>query len=133
MSQENVDVLRRGLEAFNREDLRTLVELSDEDLEFVSALRGVDREAYSGRELWRAYFDRMHETWHEWRVEDVQVFDGGDDRLAAVYRVVGKGKTSGVPVEHDVGLACRVRQGKLWRIRSYLDPADALEAVGLRE
>jgi ketosteroid isomerase-like protein len=49
------------------------------------------------------------------------------------YSVVGKGKTSGVPVEHHIGLACRLREGKLWRIRSYLDPSGALEAVGLRE
>jgi|SRR5829696_3978980 len=133
MLQENVEVLRRGLEAFNREDLRTLMELSDQDLEFISALSGVDREAYRGRELWRAYFDSMHETWHEWRIEDFRVFDAGDDRVAAVYRVVGKGKTSGVPVEHHIGLACRLREGELWRMRSYLDPGDALEAVGLRE
>jgi ketosteroid isomerase-like protein len=125
-------VLRQGLEAFNREDLRTHVDLSDEDLEFVSALSGVDRESYRGRELWRAYFDRMHETCHEWRIADLRVFDAGDDRVAAVYRVVEKGKTSGVPVEHHIGLACRLRQGKFWRIRSYLDPGEALEAVGLR-
>ena len=32
-----------------------------------------------------------------------------------------------------IGLAYRIREGKLWRMRSYLDPAEALEAAGLSE
>ncbi len=79
------------------------------------------------------YFDRMHETWEEWQVEDFRVFDAGDDRVVAVARLVGKGKTSGAAVEHEVGLAYTIKRGKLWRLRSYLDPADAFEAAGLSE
>ena len=45
----------------------------------------------------------------------------------------GKGKASGVPVDQRIGVAYRFRNGKLWRMRSYLDPAEALEAVGLSE
>jgi ketosteroid isomerase-like protein len=30
-------------------------------------------------------------------------------------------------------MAYWLRNGKMWRVRSYFDPAEALEAVGLRE
>ena len=135
MSQENVDLVRRLVEAFNRRDMRGLAELSHDDLEFVSVLTAVDAggATYRGSETWTSYFAAMNETWDEWQVEDFQVFDGREDGVAGVFRIVGKGKHSGAPVEHEIGLAYRIRDGKVWRMRSYLDPGQALEAVGLRE
>ncbi|MDQ3730338.1 MAG: hypothetical protein M3355_12205 [Actinomycetota bacterium] len=55
------------------------------------------------------------------------------DRAAAVFRLVGTGKHSGAPAGQTIGVTYQFREGKLWRMRSYLDPAEALEAVGLRE
>ena len=135
MSQENVEILQRAIDAFNRRDMRALAEASHEDLEFVSVLTAVDAggASYHGSGAWTSYFAAMNETWEEWQVEDVQVFDAGEDRVACVYRLIGKGKHSGAPVEHEIGLVCRIREGKVWRLRSYLDPSEALEAVGLRE
>ena len=135
MSQENVEVVRRTLDAFNRQDIRALAELSDEDLEFVTVLAVVDAGGgtYRGPQLWADYFADRRGTWEEWGVEDLRVFDADGDRVAAVFRLVGKGKTSGVTVARAVGVAYTLRNGKLWRMRSYLDPAEALEAVGLRE
>jgi ketosteroid isomerase-like protein len=135
MSQENVKIVLRGIDAFNRRDMRGLAELSHEDLEFVSVLTAVDAggATYRGSETWTSYFAAMNETWEEWQVEDFQVFDGREDGVAAVFRIVGKGKHSGAPVEHEIGLAYRIRDGQVWRMRSYLDPGQALEAVGLRE
>jgi ketosteroid isomerase-like protein len=133
VSQENVELVRRAFEAFNRRDLRALAELSDEDLEFVSVLSAVDAggATYRGSAALASYFRDMDQTWEDWRAEDFRVFDADDDRVAAVLRLVGKGKHSGVPVEREVGLAYTIRQGKLWRMRSYLDPGEALKAVGL--
>ena len=133
MSQENVEIIRSAIEAFNREDFRRLAEVCDEDFEFVSVMTALEETSYRGRNTWETYYNDMHETWEEWQVEDLQVFDGGDDRVAAVMRLVGTGKSSGVPVEATIGIAYRIRKGKLWRARSYLDPGEALEALGLSE
>jgi ketosteroid isomerase-like protein len=135
MSQENVDLVWRLVEAFNGRDMEGLAEASHEDLEFVSVLTAVDTggATYRGSETWTSYFAAMDETWEEWQVEDFRVFDGGEDRVVGVFRIVGTGKHSGAPVEHEIGLAYRIREGKLWRMRSYLDPAEALEAAGLSE
>ena len=135
MSQENVELVRAAIDAFNRRDLRALAELSHPDLEFVSVLTGVDAggATYRGSEAWASYFEVMDETWEEWQVGDFRLFDAGDDRVAGLARVVGKGKHSGVPVDRVVGFAYRIRDGRVWRMRAYPDPNDALEAVGLRE
>src|SRR3954466_14780204 len=128
MSQENVELVERAWVAFQAEDVRALGEMSDENLEFVSVLSAVDTAIYRGPKSWASYFDRMHETWEEWLIEDFRVFDGGAGRIAAVFRLVGKGRSSGARLERPAGIAYRIRNGKLWRIRSYVDPDEALEA-----
>jgi uncharacterized protein len=134
MSQENVEIVRRLFEAFNRHDLQALAELSHQDVEFISVVT-VEAEAatFRGPDTWASYFAAMDQTWADWRAEDFQVLDAGDDRVVCVFRITGSGKQSGVPVERAVGVAYRIRQRKVWRMRSYLNPAEALEAVGLRE
>jgi ketosteroid isomerase-like protein len=51
MSQENVEVVRLAVDAFNRRDLARLAELSDRDLEIVSVLTAVDAQAATYRGL----------------------------------------------------------------------------------
>jgi len=135
MSQENIEVVRRARAAFNREDVRELADLSDDDLEFVSVFTALDSGGaiYRGPESWADYFAAMHETWAEWQVEDFRTLDAGDDRAASLFRLVGTGRSSGAPVERAGGMAYWFRNRKIWRLRSYPNPDEALEAVGLRE
>jgi ketosteroid isomerase-like protein len=44
---------------------------------------------------------------------------------------VAKGRESGVVVETDTGTVQTVRDGKIIRVRSYMERADALAAAGL--
>jgi ketosteroid isomerase-like protein len=135
MSPGNAEIVKTAIDAFNRRDMRALADLSHEDLEIVSVLTAANLggATYRGLEAWTSYFAAMAETWKEWQVEDVHVFDGSDDRVACLCRMVGEGKLSGAPVERAVGITYEFRQAQLWRVRSYLDPGEALEAVGLRE
>jgi ketosteroid isomerase-like protein len=135
MSKQNVEIVRRAREAFNRRDLEALEEMSDPELEFVSALAAVDagENTYRGPKTWASYFARMDETWDNWKVEDFRAIDAGEERVVAIFRLAGRGKSSGASVERTIGVAYWLRQGKLWRMRSYLDPGEALEAVGLAE
>jgi ketosteroid isomerase-like protein len=135
MSRENVEIVYRASDAFNRRDLQALAEMTHEDLEFSSVLTAVDAggSTYRGSQTWATYFARMDDAWGDWRAADFRAFDAGDDRVAAVFRLVGTGKSSGARVDRTIGLAYWLRYGKLWRMRSYLDLSEALEAVGLSE
>ncbi len=135
MSQENVELVHKAIDAFNRRDIVALADFCADDFEFVSVLSAVEAEGstHRGEDAWSGYFARMDDTWEEWWVDDFQVFDAGGDSAVAVVRVAGKGRQSGATVDRSLGMTYRLRQGKLWRMRAYLDPADALEAVGLSE
>jgi ketosteroid isomerase-like protein len=135
MSREDVELVHRAIDAFNRQDLAALADFCADDFEFVSIPSAVDAggSTYRGKHAWSGYFARMRDRWAEWWVDDFQVFDAGDDSLAAVVRVAGRGQHSGVTVDRTIGMTYRLREGKVWRMRAYLEPHEALEAVGLRE
>ena len=135
MSQENVEIIERLIEAFDRHDVSTLEALSHRDFEFVSLLTALDAgdATYRGTTAWADYFEAIDANWSEWRSDAIRIFDAGGDRLACLFRMVGTGKLSGVPIERAVGITYQLRDGKVWRMRSYLEPTDALEAVGLSE
>ena len=98
MSQENVEVVLWAIVAFNRRDMRGLAEFSHEDLEFVSVLPEDARGAtYRGSEAWTRYFAAMDETWEEWQAEDFRLFDGGEDRVAGLFRLVGTARPGTPP------------------------------------
>lgn len=131
MAQDSVEIVRTAVEAFRREDFRTVADLCDDDLEFVSVMTAVEETTYRGRDTWERYATDMRETWTEWRLEDLRYIEAGDDSVVVLMRLVGTGKRSGAPVDRAVGLLYRVRGGRLWRVRSYLEPADALAAAGV--
>ena len=78
MSQENVELVQQAGEAFYRGDVEALAAMSDDDLEFVSALAAVETGgiAYRGPQGWGALRGWI-EMWDAWRIEDVEVFDAG--------------------------------------------------------
>jgi hypothetical protein len=54
----------------------------------------------------------MDQSWEDWRIEDFEVFDAGDDRVASTFRLVGKGRQSGAVVDHRAGIALLVSRGE---------------------
>ena len=135
MPETDVELIRRLVDAFNRGDFGTIEELCCDDFEFVSVFTAVDsgEATYRGRTAWTEYAVVMDETWDDWRVEDLRLFDSGEGGVAALMRLVGTGKRSGVPIDRPTGITYKLHDGKLWRVRSYPDPAEALKAVGLEE
>jgi ketosteroid isomerase-like protein len=56
MPQENVEIVRRWNDAYNRRDLETLLELTDPDFEFRSVFVGME-SVFRGYDGLREYFD----------------------------------------------------------------------------
>jgi ketosteroid isomerase-like protein len=137
MSQENVEVVRRILEANRSDDLEAAVQvaisLSDPSVEFTSVMAAVRPETYRGHEGIRRYFSEMAESWEEWRLETEEVFDAGPDTVVAVFgsRLIGRG--SGAAVEARRAMVCVMSEGKLLRGRVHASREEALEAVSPRE
>jgi ketosteroid isomerase-like protein len=132
MSQENVDIVRQATDAFSRGDADAFAELTTSDVEWKVGLAAVEGEVFRGAEGVRAYFDRLSSAWSQFQFLAEEFRDLGD-AVVVIGRLRGTGRGGGVPVESPVGAVWDVRDGKIWRLRAYLNPAQALEAVGLEE
>jgi ketosteroid isomerase-like protein len=131
MSQENVGLYHRCVDAFNRRDLDALLALMDADVEAVSRLVPIEGslKGHDGiRRWWEAWFD----VWPDYQIEVIEVRDLGDLTLATL-RALGHGAGSDMPFVDTAWQLAQWRRGKcvLWRV--FNDRREALEAAGLSE
>ena len=132
MSQENVEVVRRSLDAFQRGDFDAAMEALDPRIEY-DLTHFPDGKVYLGHDGVREAFRIWLGTWEDYRQEVAEVIDLGEDEVVVVLREFGRGKGSGIEVERPTAGVWTLRDGKAVRIRFYAGKADALEAAGLRE
>ena len=135
MSQENVEVVRRMLQAFADGGLDAMAEFADPDIEFV-AVGGPQPGAWSGlagmAEGWREWLS----AWEDFRQEVDEYRELDDERVLVLFRMFGRGRTSGLDLAQMHPLSAgvfHVRDGRVTRFIGYFDHERALEAVGLRE
>src|SRR5438876_1206523 len=133
MSEENVEIVKRAMLAFNRRDLEALTELLTEDFELFTAIIGaVEGGSYRGADGLASYFEAVSDAWEEIRMLAGELRDLGDTVLV-LGRLEGRGRGSGVEIDAPLGLVDDFRHGKISRVRAYLDHGEALRAAGLTE
>ena len=131
MSQENVEIVRRFVEDFNRRGVDALVDFCDSEVEYVEDPKFPQAKVYRGRDAVVRQAREFYASFSEYRIEIEDLF-GADDKVVAVCHEIGRGTASGAPVDRRVGWIFTIRAGKLLRMEIYLHPADALEAAGVR-
>jgi ketosteroid isomerase-like protein len=134
MSQENVEVVRAASEAFEAGALESALEALDPEIEWHATVGGIDEgRIYRGREEVVQAFADYFAVWERMEMRAEDYIDAGGDEVVVFHHEVAKGRESGVVVESDTGTVQTVRNGKIVRVRSYMDRTAALEAAGLRE
>ena len=129
MSQENVEIVRRGFEAYNNGDFETVLGAYDPDVEIVTLVLGTFR----GRDAIQRIAQENSETMPGTRFDPVDILGVGDQVVAEV-DVKGVGRVSGIaPVNERIALVLTFRQGLVIRQEVFRTRAEALEAVGLSE
>jgi ketosteroid isomerase-like protein len=130
MSQENLEIVRRLLEACNRRDFEAMLETGDSEIEIVTLMTGT----YRGHAGWRQLVEEMADEVSGFQFFPEDLIDVGQDSVVAVTRWVGTGSTSGIAVpDTTIGLVYTLRDGLVVRQESFRNRADALKAVGLEE
>jgi ketosteroid isomerase-like protein len=133
MSQENVDALRRMLDAFNRGDRTAWLASLDERYEMVPIGDWPDARAIRGGEAaWDFYRDVAQTLGFEMRAY-MEFVDASADKVVGHQRHGAHGRRSGADVEVDFWLVSTFREGKIVRDEWFTDRAEALEAAGLEE
>jgi ketosteroid isomerase-like protein len=133
MSQENLEIIRRGLDAFNRRDVNSFSELATDDFVWLPALPGaVEGGSYEGRSGIRRYFAESQSTWEQLTVLCDEVRDL-DESVLVIGRALGRGLGSGIEVETPLAFIAEFRAERISKVSTYLSHADALRAAGLTE
>ena len=132
MSQENVELVRRGFNAALEADWPTALSTLSPEVE-VHDFDIPDAGVYRGHDGFVAWLRGWSEGWGSWRLEDVEFRSTGDDGVIALFRLIAKGGHSGIELERDDAITYRIEGGKIVRTEYFNDQRRALAAVGLAE
>ena len=132
MSRENVELARRGVEAFDRHDFEALAELMDPLIEWNDQRELPGAASHHGVEAVLRHLRATFGEWADFRVEAQQFVEAGE-RVVITSRVSAKGQASGAPVERVNFAVNEYREGRSLRVSIYGTKAEALKAVGLEE
>ena len=133
MSEENVELLRRGVEAWNGRELDVWLDLGTPDVEWMPAgPAAVERTVYRGYEEVRDGIEAVFETWEVFELQENEVRDLGESALW-LGRVRMRGNASGIELDQEFAIHSVARNGKVALIHTFLSWREALRAVGLAE
>jgi uncharacterized protein len=132
MSQENVEIVRRGYELFAAGEIEAVASLFAESVELPGAggLGIVDTAPGTrrGPEGFLRGTDEAREAVDEFRVEPEEFIDAGDIVVVPV-RITGRGRASGAKQEARLVHVWTLREGKVIRNEIHRTVDEALQAL----
>jgi ketosteroid isomerase-like protein len=131
MSQENVELVRRGYEHFAQTG-EVDASLYSADVEWHSAAEDPVSERFRGVEGVRRLIQEVRDSLDDFRTEPFEYLDGGEWVVAGLIHR-GRGKGSAAEVEMREWNAFLIKGGKIQSVHEYADRDAALRAAGLSE
>ena len=130
MTEENVEIVRRAYEAFNRGGVERILEFLDPEIEW-RAWEEIARapRVYHGHDGVREVLGVYEENFDEIRAEPHEFIDAGEQTVVP-FRLTGKAKGSGEEASFEL-VHVWTGFGVAKRLDVYSSKAEALEAVGI--
>ena len=129
MASANVELLRRGYEAFARGDVEFLLAAMDPDIEWRAA---EDTEVHHGPEGVIKSVGGWLEVWEQYELTLEDLIEVDHETVIAASRSTGRGRESRMTVENRFFQVWTIRDGKLVRMEECLTLEDALREAGQR-
>lgn len=131
MSEENVEIVRAAIDAYNRGDFDAVLRLTDPEGELdwsraVGPLHGVFR-----LDQLRRFWQQLEELWESIRIELDEGIDAGE-HIVATQTAHQQGR-DGIELRARITQVWTTRNSKIVRLCLYQDKQEALEAAGLSE
>ena len=128
-----MEVIRRGLQAFNQGDLDRALAMYDPRVEVRTLFSGTAH----GRDQVRAVILEREKEMGGVQYIPEELIDAGDV-VVGIVRVSGRGRLSGIterdfPAAQQLAFVWTVRGGLVIRQEMFSSKAEAVEAAGLRE
>ncbi len=126
-AQQNIEVIRRGYEAFGRGDIDALLKEFDENVEWITpgpsdlATAGTRR----GHAQVREFFNALDEVYDIQRFEP-KTFLAQDDLVVVLGEDTARIKATDKVIDEDWVHTFTVKNGKVVRFQEYLDTASTV-------
>jgi len=130
MSQENVEIVRRAVDCFNRRDMAAVLADFDQDAEWVEDQRYPGAETFRGPSGVERSIRKWWDAWGEIAMDLEETIDLGE-RVVLAGNVRARGHDSDVTVDAPFGGVYEFRAGKVIRVQILGSRDEALEAAGL--
>jgi ketosteroid isomerase-like protein len=128
---ENVEIMRRFLDAVNRRDPDSMIALSQADLEFVPITGALEGRTYTGHDGVRQFIEDLTAHWEFFETIQEEWHDL-DDRVVALGCWHARGRASGVEIDGQPAVwLAHIRDGRIARWRTYTDVTEGLAAAGI--
>jgi uncharacterized protein len=127
---ENIEIVRRGYDAWNRGDLAGVLELVDPSFEWHEASEVPGGVHVYTRRQFEAYLRSLRRHWDSFRFEPQELREAGDLVIADVLEV-GRGRASGAEVTQRFVHVWTMRDRRACRMKAYLDKREAMRESGL--
>jgi ketosteroid isomerase-like protein len=132
MSEENVDIVKRSIAAYNRPDFEAMRRMNHPNVELDwSASLGLEARVYQGRERVLRFYENYLDTFEEIDIQPDRFIESGDWVVVPNTTYV-RGR-DGIQTVARSAFAFEVHGGLITRICLYQKTQEALEAAGLSE
>jgi ketosteroid isomerase-like protein len=131
MSRENVETIRRWVDAFNTGGLGAVMERYwHEDIEMFDPVGLPDADRHVGKEAVRRRVESFFEIGWDGEFQVDELIDAGDE-VVMTCTVSGRAPAGDMPYETGWTAVLLVEDGKVRRMRQYFAIDEALEVLGL--
>jgi ketosteroid isomerase-like protein len=135
MSEENVEIVRRAMDAWNRQDIETTLDLADPEVEYVNAPSAVEPGTRQGHEALERVVRIQWEGIPGANQDIERVHDRGDEIISE--NLLSRSMPgSDARISQPILMSWKFRNGKIVRIEilgTGPEFREALEAAGLSE
>jgi ketosteroid isomerase-like protein len=131
MSRENVELVKRLYDAWEKDGFGVVPALMDPDIEYVNPPYAVEPGTRRGYDGFAIAAEAIRAVYPTRRFEPL-AFYAARDRVAVRVKVVARGVGSSVEVDAERGYVFDVRDGKVIRFAWFNESLEALRAVGLK-
>jgi ketosteroid isomerase-like protein len=132
MSRENVEIVRRALEAFERGGLEATLAFYDPDVTWIVAEDEPEAATLRGHDGLRALAQQWLEAFDELHIDPKEFIDAGEVAVVP-YRFRARERSSGSEITAPETWVFWLRDRMIVEVREYRRKAEALTALGLSE
>ncbi|MGA6946249.1 MAG: nuclear transport factor 2 family protein [Solirubrobacterales bacterium] len=129
MASENLEIVKRGFDAFNERGIAGIIPLIHSDFEATTPPSlASEPDTYRGPDGIRRWFDSFDEVMDEIRWEPHRFREAGH-RVVVEFTLRARGKTTGLDFGQDAVMVWEIRDGMASRLDLFQSLDEALVAV----